>query len=176
MHFGCNSAQLHPTPVPIPTLIINMAHKEMAWTQLHMANQIYICIYVNFYMGRAYVQKTSKSVLGWSPMDIQKRFCHDYVFLGSLDNSFSIFHLTYVFFACHLAFLSASLPLSLPRGERGCQDWTCPVNHRGALVAKLGKLQQPLPYGHVLGEPRTTKIHQLGVDPRKQTDWSSFHH
>lgn len=50
-----------------------------------------------------------------------------------------------------------------------------PSKHPGALVAKLGKPQQSLPYGHLLVEPRTTKIHQLGVDPHKQTDWSSLY-
>lgn len=45
----------------------------------------------------------------------------------------------------------------------------------GALVAKLRKPQQSLPYGHLLVEPRTTKIHQRGVESHKQSDWSSLY-
>lgn len=50
-----------------------------------------------------------------------------------------------------------------------------PSKHPGALVAKLRKPQQSLPYGHLLVEPRTTKIHQRGVESHKQTDWSSLY-
>lgn len=59
MHFGWNSAQLPPTAVPIPPLLSKWPIRK--WLE-HSYTWLLRCIYVNFYMGRAYVQSSEQNI------------------------------------------------------------------------------------------------------------------